>query len=120
MLWLIAMILTLKWDAAGCPGGYMVAVGSPVPADQPKAEVWLKVVKQGAEMPAGSCQTSIDLAPGKWIVALWAGQSPTPPNAMVESNRCTAIVYPDTTPFFTDCPDTIAPGIAAPTNLRMD
>ena len=111
-------MLTFQWEATGCPGGLMLVQGTPVPASQPKSEVQLRVVKQGSQMPAGFCATTLDVGPGSYVFALWAGQSPTPPNYMIESNRCAAVVYSDQ-PFTTDCPGSVNSGIKPPVNFRF-
>lgn len=116
VLALLAVLVTLKWDATGCPGGFMVAQGTPLPG-QTKSQVMLRVVKQGSQMPAGQCSTQLDLPNGSYVLALWSGQSPTT-GIMQETNRCSVSVYPDK-PWTTDCPDTITPVPSPPQNLRI-
>jgi hypothetical protein len=96
----------------------MLVQGSPVPDSQPKSEVQLRVVKQGSQMPIGSCTTTLDVPAGSYVFALWAGQSPTPPNYMIESNRCAVVIFPDGTKT-TDCPSSVPTGIKPPTNFRF-
>lgn len=115
VLYLLAVLVTLRWDAPNCPGGLMVAQGTPVPANQPKASVQLRVVKQGAQMPAGQCSTQLDLQSGSYVLAVWGGQNPTT-GVMQETNRCSVVVSPSST-WTTDCPETVLH--TPPENLRI-
>lgn len=114
-IWLMVIVLTFQWD--NCAGETMLAQGVRVPASQPKSEVRLSAVKQGAAMPAGSCSTTYDVPVGGYVFAIWGGQHQTT-GAMLETNRCIVTVFPDK-PWTTDCMGTTTPRPKIPGNLRI-
>ena len=116
-LWLMAVVLTFQWDVPNCVGGMMLVQGTPVPANQPKSDVQLRVVKQGAAMPAGSCSTTYDVPVGSYVFAIWGGQHPTT-GVMQETNRCAVVVYPDN-PWTTDCPGSGGTRPKTPVNFKV-
>jgi len=114
MLWLLAITLIISWESEGCPAGYLLMQGTPVPEPSAGYKEVLSVVKQ---LPEG-CSTTVEVPPGSYIFALQVQDVETG-ELGEESDRCSVVVNPDNETINTNCPDEVPSSLPIPVFLRV-